>query len=130
MRLAIHKPALGNTPVCMMVVGMAAKNLRGFFFLWAKIASFVRETRRAEGCRGVYPGISTLRRLILVSYWKDRDALQAYARSLVHVAWMKFMARHPDSLDLFNETYGQPVALNTINTRGGYTAAVEREEKQ
>ena len=130
MRLAIHKPALGNTPACMMVVGMAAKNLRGFFFLWAKIVSFVRETRRAEGCRGVYPGISSLRRLILVSYWKNRDALQAYARSPVHVAWMKFIARHPDSLDLFNETYGQPVALNTINTRGGYTAAVEREEKQ
>ena len=130
MTLHVHKPLLGATPVCMMVVGLAARNLRGFLFLWTEIASFVLATRRAYGCRGVYPGISSLRRLILVSYWKDRDALQAYAWSPVHVAWMKFIARHPDSLDLFNETYGQPVALNTINTRGGYTAAVEREEKQ
>ena len=130
MSLQIHKPRLGDTPVCAMVVGLAARNLRGFLFLWTNILFFVRATRRAPGCQGVCPGISSLRRLILVSYWRDREALQAYARSPVHVAWMKFIARHPDSLDLFNETYGQPVALNTINTRGGYTAAVEREEKQ
>ena len=129
MSLLIHKPQLGQTPVCTMVVGLAARNLRGFLFLWTKIGSFVRETRQAEGCRGVCPGISSLRRLILVSYWRDREALQAFARSPVHVAWMRFIAKHPDSLDLFNETYGQPVALNTINTRGGFTAAVEMEEK-
>ena len=111
-----------------MVVGLAARNLRGFLFLWTRIASFVWETRRAEGCRGVYPGISSLRRLILVSYWKDRESLQAFARSPAHVDWMKFIARNPDSLDLFNETYGPPVALNTINTRGGFTAAMETEE--
>ena len=129
MSLAIHKPRLGPTPVCTMVVGLAARNWRGFLFLWTKIAVFVRETRRAEGCRGVCPGISSFRRLILVSYWKDRESLQAFARSPVHVAWMRFISQDPDSLDLFNETYEQPVALNTINTRGGFTAAVEMEEK-
>ena len=67
MSLLIHKPQLGQTPVCTMVVGLAARNLRGFLFLWTKIGSFVRETRQAEGCRGVCPGISSLRRLILVS---------------------------------------------------------------
>ncbi|NCZ96999.1 DUF4188 domain-containing protein [bacterium] len=130
MSLQIHKPHLGDTPVCTMVVGLAARNLRGFLFLWGQIVSFVRFTRQADGCRGVCPGISSLRRLILVSYWRDREALQAFARSPAHVAWMKFIARHPESLDLFNETYGQPVALNTINTRGGFAAAVEMEEKQ
>ena len=129
MTLKIHKPVLGSTPVCTMVVGLGARNLRGFLFLWTQIASFVRETRRADGCRGVCPGISSLRRLILVSYWRDREALQAFARSPVHVDWMKFIARHPDSLDLFNETYGQPLALNTINARGGFTGALEQEEK-
>jgi len=128
MALQIYKPNLGSTPVCTMVVGLGARNLGGFVFLWTRIASFVRETKRAEGCRGVYPGISSLRRLILVSYWRDREALSAFARSPVHVAWMRFIAKHPDSLDLFNETYGQPVALNTINARGGYTAAAEKEE--
>jgi len=128
MALQIHKPNLGNTPVCTMVVGLGARNLRGFFFLWTQIASFVMDTKRADGCRGVCPGISSLRRLILVSYWRDREALQAFVRSPVHVAWMRFIAKHPDSLDLFNETYGQPVALNTINQRGGFTAAVEQED--
>lgn len=128
MTLQIHKPKLGSTPVCMMVVGMGARNLRGFLFLWTRIMSFVLETRRADGCRGVYPGISSLRRLILVSYWRNREALQAFARSPAHVAWMRFIAKHPDSLDLFNETYGQPVALNTINARGGFTGAAEKEE--
>lgn len=123
MALQIHKPDLGNTPVCMMVVGLGARNLRGFLFLWTQIVSFVRQTRRAEGCRGVYPGISSFKRLILVSYWKDRQALQAFAHSPAHVHWMHFIARHPDSLDLFNETYGQPVALNTINRVEGFTAA-------
>jgi len=127
MALHIHKPDLGTTPVCTMVVGLGARNLRGFFFLWTQIVSFVRETRRADGCRGVCPGISSLRKLILVSYWRDRKALQAFVRSPVHAGWMRFIAKHPDSLDLFNETYGQPVALNTINTPGGYTAAAERE---
>ena len=128
MTLKIHKPQIGGTPVCAMVVGMAARNLRGFLFLWSNIAAFIRHTRRAEGCREVCPGISSLRRLILVSYWKDRESLQAFARGPAHAAWMKFIARNPDSLDLFNETYGAPLALNTINTRGGFTAAVEREE--
>jgi quinol monooxygenase YgiN len=129
MALQIHKPSLGSTPVCTMVVGLGARNLRGFLFLWANIAAFVRQTKRAEGCRGVCPGISSLRRLILVSYWRNREALQAFARSPAHVAWMRFIAKHPNSLDLFNETYGQPVALNTINTRGGFTAAAEQEER-
>ncbi len=129
MSLQIHKPRLGDTPVCTMVVGLAARNLRGFLFLWTNILFFVRATRQSTGCRGVFPGISSLRRLILVSYWKDRDSLQAFARSPVHVDWMRFIARHPDSLDLFNETYGQPVALNTINGRGGFTAAAGEEER-
>jgi quinol monooxygenase YgiN len=128
MALKIYKPTLGSTPVCAMVVGLGARNLRGFFFLWTQIVSFVRETKRADGCRGVCPGISSLRRLILVSYWRNREALQAFARSPAHVEWMRFIAKHPDSLDLFNETYGQPVALNTINARGGFTAAAEKEE--
>ena len=64
----------------------------------------------------------------MVSYWRNREALQAFARSPAHVAWMRFITHHPESLDLFNETYGQPVALNTINARGGYTAAAEKEE--
>ena len=130
MSLQIHKPHLGDTPVCTMVVGLGARNLRGFFFLWTQIVSFVRETRRADGCRGVCPGISSLRKLILVSYWRDRKALQAFVRSPVHVGWMRFIAKHPDSLDLFNETYGQPVALNTINQRAGFTAAVEQEDNK
>ena len=130
MTLSIHKPRLENTKVCLMVVGMAARNLRGFVFLWTQITSFVRVTRQAEGCRGVCPGISSFRRLILVSYWKDRESLQAFARSPAHGSWMKFIARNPDSLDLFNETYGPPVALNTINTRGGFTAAAEAEESK
>lgn len=128
MTLQIHKPTLGDTRVCMMVVGLAARNLLGFLFLWTHIISFVRATKHTEGCRGVCPGISSLRRLILVSYWKDREALQAFARSPEHIAWMRFIAKHPDSLDLFNETYGHPVALNTINARGGFTSAVEKEE--
>jgi len=130
MALRIVQPNLGSTPVCTMVVGLGAKNLRGFIFLWTQIGSFVRETRRADGCRGACPGISSLRKLILVSYWRDRQALQAFVRSPVHVAWMRFIAQHPDSLDLFNETYGQPVALNTINARGGFTAAAEQEESK
>ena len=129
MALQIYKPNLGSTSVCTMVVGLGARNLRGFLFLWANIAAFVRQTKRAEGCRGVCPGISSLRRLILVSYWRDREALQAFVRSPAHVAWMRFIAKHPDSLDLFNETYGPPVDLNTINTRGGFTAATEQEER-
>ena len=128
MTLKIHKPQIGNTPVCAMVVGMAARNLRGFMFLWGNIASFIRQTRKAAGFRGVCPGISSPKRLILVSYWKDRESLQAFARSPAHGDWMKFIARNPDSLDLFNETYGPPVALNTVNTRGGFTAAMETEE--
>ena len=128
MALQIHQPILGSTPVCTMVVGLGARNLRGFFFLWTRIVAFVRETRRAEGCRGVYPGISSLHRLILVSYWRDRQALQAFVRSPAHGHWMRFIARHPDSLDLFNETYGQPVALNTINRPEGFTAAAEAEK--
>ena len=130
MALQIYKPNLGSTPVCTMVVGLGARNLRGFLFLWANIAAFVRHTKRAEGCRGLCPGISSLRRLILVSYWRDREALQAFARSPAHVAWMRFIAKHPDSLDLFNEAYGPPVALNTINRRGGFTAAAEQEDKK
>lgn len=130
MSLSVYRPRLGASTVCVMVVGLAARNLRGFLFLWTRIMAFVRGARLAEGCRGVCPGIGSWRSLILVSYWQDRESLQAFARAPTHVAWMRFIARYPDSLDLFNETYTQPVSLNTVNTRGGFTAAAEMEKRK
>lgn len=116
-----------------LIIGISARNLRGLVFLWSHILSFIFSTKKAEGCLAVLPGISGPFQALLVSYWDSEENLKAFVRSRAHVKWMQYIYRHPQSLDLFNETYSAPLRANFINHPRGYAhgalAAKERERK-
>lgn len=103
-----------------LLIGIQARNLRGFIFLWTRLFGFIQSTQKAPGCLSVLPGISGPRGAVLMSYWESEASLKAFVRSPAHVRWMQFIYRHPESLDLFNETYGAPLRANFINQPRGY----------
>jgi hypothetical protein len=61
--------------------------------------------RAAPGCVQVKPCIVGPTELLMVSYWKDMPSLMAFFKSPAHVSWMRFVARHPNDLNLAAEIY-------------------------
>jgi hypothetical protein len=65
----------------------------------------------------------------MVVYWKDAASMQAYFKSPEHLKSMRFLAKNPESLNLWNETYQpaesgmylhEPHGLPLIYERTGY----------
>jgi hypothetical protein len=118
----VRQPDLEGTTSLTLFIGLSCRTPRGFFFMWTRIVSFIMATRTSEGCHLVLAGIGSPFRIQLVSYWRDEEAMTAFVRSRAHVTWMRFIYKHPDSLNLFNETYKKPCRANYINRPGGVAA--------
>jgi hypothetical protein len=41
----------------------------------------------------------------MISYWKDMASLTAFFRSEPHRMWMRYVAAHPEALNLAAEVY-------------------------
>jgi hypothetical protein len=122
----VQRPDLTDAKQLTLVIALSCRDLRGFLFMWMNIISFMRETKRAAACSEFLPGISSPFHILLVSYWTNEEGLQAFVRSKAHVRWMKFIYRHPNSLNLFNETYAAPVSANFINSVRGYAKSLSQ----
>ncbi len=118
--LKIERPHLEGQQRLTLIVGMSCRNLRGFVFMWTHIAHFIWATARASGCISILPGVSSPLSLTLVSYWSSSKELYRFVRSPAHLKWMTFLTRHPNSLNLFNETYAAPVSANFVKRARGY----------
>lgn len=113
----------------VFVVGMLARNLTGWLWMWQHMNSQLQSVRRASGCVQVKGGIVGPNELLMVSYWKDAESMHVYFKSAEHLKYMRFLAKNPESLTLWNETYQpaksgmylhEPHGLPLIYPKTGY----------
>ena len=98
--------ALPETPeAVVMIAFMRARTLVGFRYMWTEGMSQPAAVRTAPGCVQVRPCLVGPTELLMVTYWKDMPSLTAFFKSPAHVSWMRFVARHPNDLNLAAEIY-------------------------
>lgn len=125
-----YRVALPEHPEAIVfVVGMLARNLTGWLWMWQHMNSQLQSVRRAPGCVQVKGGIVGPNELLMVSYWKDAESMRVYFKSAEHLKYMRFLAKNPESLTLWNETYQpaksgmylhEPHGLSLIYPKTGY----------
>ncbi|HYX35940.1 MAG TPA: hypothetical protein VE954_22800 [Oligoflexus sp.] len=120
----VQRPDLEKAQHLGLVIGLSCRNLRGFAFMWLNVFSFIGATRNAPGRTLILPGVSSPFSILLVSYWESEKAMMQFVRSPAHLRWMRFIYKHPRSLNLFNETYGRPQSANYINEPRGYAGSL------
>jgi hypothetical protein len=89
----------------VMIAMMRARTFAGFRYIWTEAMSHPKAVRATPGCVQVKPCIVGPRELIMITYWKDMDSLMAFFRSKPHIAWMRYVAKHPGALSLAAEVY-------------------------
>lgn len=113
----------------VFVLGMLARNLTGWLWMWQHMNSQLLSVRRAQGCVQVKGGIVGPNELLMITYWKDSESLHAYFKSEEHLKYMRFLAKHPESLTLWNESYSplksgmylhEPHGLSLMYPKTGY----------
>jgi heme-degrading monooxygenase HmoA len=103
---ALYQIQLPENPNAIVFVnGMITRDRSGFFWLWKNVSTIRLETVRAPGCLQVKAGICSAKEVIMVSYWESECHLMDFFRGAAHRDMVKFNARHPDSLCLYNEIY-------------------------
>ena len=125
-----YRVALPEHPEAIVfVIGMLARNITGWLWMWRQMNSQLQSVRRATGCVQVKGGIVGPNELLMVVYWKDTESMRAYFKSPQHLDYMSFLVKHPESLTLWNETYQptksgmylhEPHGLSQIYERSGY----------
>lgn len=94
-----------NDETVVFVNGFRARNMLGFLWMWMNLFRIIRSVKKDGGCFESIPAIVSPLQVILVSYWKDKQALGNYARSQSHQELMRYFYSHPNDISLFNETY-------------------------
>jgi hypothetical protein len=106
MSYAIYHLNLPQSPEAVVFVnGFTSRDLAGFFWMWQKLFWIRSTTAKAKGCTQVKAGICSPNEVIMVSYWLSEDSLKEFFRGEHHRQMMQFVAKHPQSLGLYNETY-------------------------
>lgn len=62
---------------------------------------------------------------LMVSYWRSEDSLRQFFRSEHHKQMMQFIAKNPNSLCLYNETYTPSYSGKYINEPQGMAMLVK-----
>lgn len=94
-----------NDDTVVFVNGLRARNLLGFLWLWLNLFRIIKSVKKNGGCFESIPAIVSPVQILMVSYWKDQRALNAYVRSKSHQRLMSYFYTHPKDFSLFNETY-------------------------
>ena len=98
--------ALPEHPEAVLMINfLRARSFDGFRYIWTEGMSQPAVVRAAPGCVQVKPCIVGPRELIMITYWKDMDSLMAFFRSKAHLEWMRYLAAHPNDLNLAAEIY-------------------------
>lgn len=126
----VQRPDLENAQHLTLIVALSCRGPRGFIFMWLNIFSFIWATKKAPGCTEILPGVSSPFSILLVSYWESSRDMMHFVRSPPHLRWMRFIYKHPHSLNLCNETYGRPQSANYINRPRGYAGSLQTNNQQ
>lgn len=95
---------LKNQPV-VFVNGIVARNLKGLLWLWSHFLIIRRQVRRAQGCAQVKAGICAYKEVVMVTYWQDEAALNAFVKDPKHKQWMQYFFSHHENITFYNERY-------------------------
>ncbi|MBD2308414.1 DUF4188 domain-containing protein [Chroococcidiopsis sp. FACHB-1243] len=110
MSYSIYQVELPENPEAIAFVnGFLARDRAGFIWMWKHLLWIKNATATAEGCVQVKAGICAANEVLMVSYWRSPQSLQVFFKGKFHRQMMQFVAKHPESLCLYNETY-QPIA--------------------
>ena len=106
MSYSIYQINLPESPEAIAFVnGFLARDRAGFVWMWKNLLWIKNATATAEGCVQVKAGICAANEVVMVSYWRSPQSLQAFFRGKIHHQMMQFVAKNPESLCLYNETY-------------------------
>ena len=94
-----------DSEAVVMIAGMRARTFAGFRYIWSEGMSQPKVMRAAPGCFQVKPCLISPREVMMITYWEDMGSLMAFFRSKSHIEWMRYVAKHPNDLNLSAEIY-------------------------
>ncbi len=120
MSYSVYRINLPESPEAVVFVnGFVARDHPGFFWMWKQLLWIKNVTAKAKGCMQVKAGICDLNEVIMVSSWVSENSLKEFFRGEPHRQMMQFIAKHPQSLCLYNETYSPLHSVKYINEPQG-----------
>jgi quinol monooxygenase YgiN len=120
MSYAVYQIGLPEHPEAVVFInGFVARDRAGFFWMWKHLLWIRNVTVRAQGCLQVKAGICSPNEVVMVSYWNSKASLRAFFQNKSHREMMQFVAKNPQSLCLYNETYSPSQSGKYSNERQG-----------
>ncbi len=116
-----------DSEVVVYVNWMYARNLRGLWWMIRNIGNIGQFLRGSDGLLDVFVSMQAPHKMLLVSYWRDHDALMGAFRDKSHIEMMKYVYKNPDDLILGNETYNAPYSTRYINANEGLSHPTLRQ---
>lgn len=127
MNYSVYNIALPEHPEAVIFVnGFIARDRPGFFWLWKSLLWIRTVTAQAKGCVQVKAGICGLNEVVMVSYWNSNSSLKDFFKGEAHRQMMRFIAKNPQSLCLYNETYSPLRSGKYINEPQGMATMYRR----
>lgn len=127
MSYSVYRVNLPESPEAIVFVnGFVARDRAGFFWMWKQLLWIRNVTAKAEGCMQVKAGICGTNEVIMVSYWVSENSLKEFFRGEAHRQMMRFIAKKPKSLCLYNETYNLLHSGKYINEPQGMATIYAR----
>jgi hypothetical protein len=129
MNYSVYQIDLPEHPEAVVFInGFVARDRAGFFWMWSKLLWIRAVTAQAEGCVQVKAGICGPNEVLMVSYWRSEDNLKNFFRGEAHRLMMQFIAKHPQSLCLYNEIYSPSHSGKYIHEPHGMATIYERSQ--
>ena len=100
--------------------GAIVRNPRALLVFAANAPRMLFAARATEGCLQAKAAMAGPREFVMMSYWRDHEALRRFYTSPLHVRLMKLVFDHPDWYTLYNETYRIPESVRYWNAVNGY----------
>lgn len=121
---AASRPAysidLSEPTAITYVNGIIARTPRAWAWMWTALPRVYLLARASAGCLQAKSSVAGPREMMLLSYWRDEDALRRFYSHPMHVDLMRTVFHHTDWFTLYNETYRIPISARYWNAPNGY----------
>lgn len=109
-----------DNPTVTFVNWLTARNVRGLIWFIRNAPKIRNWLHEQDGMLYLHLAFKSPRSVLLVSYWRDQEALRNSFRSPYHIEMMRYIYANQDDLALGNETFGTPTYTNYLNAEEGY----------
>lgn len=101
----MYEVDITNKESVVFINSIQAKNLRGFFWLWANLPRIIRSVKRHHGAYECIPALVSPVQVVMVSYWYGYGELEDYYKGEEHKRFSEFVAKNPKALGMFFEWF-------------------------